>query len=1257
MSDPTNGYGPLWATIGAANQVNQHIGCSARSVKLVAKKQIFLILPDRDASAGLKAGLRAVRIFPCSMNPPESLRQWHAEGEVPENAVAMSWATLSGKTRSSKGRVKVEAKVIGSDDRNAWWIMSTNEFMPGTVSFRCREEEYHEYYIRHNNDKIDACIEEVGSSGFRQAASFNLLLRSDCDPRMNRNGSSVMNISIDPSVLEDNQRHNETVESQPSVMAEKRDVEEDSSADASLEPGIEDDSPVGRGASGIQELPVSPSERGEGEEEDGGRDDDTDASSRSQKRTRDVRSDGKKFRKKNNSGEESTPEAKPSDPKRKRRDSSGSVEELLVSGRIDRRSSIASYQSLPKNVFDNEGPLLARPSGGHDSVFDLTLDHDEGPDVSRIDPAPATAAYEELEEARRALSSALDKDLESQQEIKLLRKQLETARKSSKEARELKQLRKEFDKAREEFERSQAEAREKIRTLQRELALELEAKDDALNQTEALEEKLEGKQAAEEEAACTIKSLKKELKQKSERLRALQQHRDDEITAEDGKVAALQQELEEAQRLQEESQDVIKSLRSELESGEDRIRELRKELEEVKDGADDSTSALRAELEAVEEARNVGQVALTKLEADLADERANVAELREEQEAADRRWQEIQSEKQAKEAENEELKRTLKSMEKLPAELEAAKARRNEAEIAMFGLESEIDALKEQLEEKEKEIKKRVEAQAEKENANGNAGKPPLPPANTGKPSSGGNRRESREVRSRLSLEMDEAVAGLLGAGAATTAVSEEEQSVDKYKKIIVDLQEKIKVQDGWLDECEFDISKWEGRYRHEQEEHDETRRKYGEVAEALKRAEGKRTELKAEAQRLLLDLERVTEEKQALEQAVKELDKAVAAEARKAETRTTATSTSMSMRSLVSYEQRFEAMKAETAKLKQDAEALEGSKRALELNAQKAEEKIDFMRSQKKELEGALGLLTDKLTVVDAERTRLLHALSLAQDELKALKTGIAGVSDYNAAIKEAMRDAQRSAHRRVSTVDDAAAAGCKNTSRSDAAVGCKDPSREDAAAGHRDTSRDDVAASREDTSRNDAPPGAVTVANTGTFKSAHNFWAAKANTGPWEKRREKIPKVTEPVPARTFPRIEATSETQEKQAPQASALSPLSVRMSEMGPVRSDLPKMPCVEIALAPPDSPEEVDDDKENAPVPTNLVEAKPLSRAEVKIKPLNPGETPSKIGRPRQPALMADVSPSSSSIPHRICPVPPPAQRTEPPSQQAKVETS
>lgn len=70
---------------------------------------------------------------------------------------------------------------------------------------------------------VQACIEEVGSSGFKQAASFNLLLRSgrvpgsnlgpfpcvpvtDCDPRMNRNGSSVMNISIDPSVLEEHLR-------------------------------------------------------------------------------------------------------------------------------------------------------------------------------------------------------------------------------------------------------------------------------------------------------------------------------------------------------------------------------------------------------------------------------------------------------------------------------------------------------------------------------------------------------------------------------------------------------------------------------------------------------------------------------------------------------------------------------------------------------------------------------------------------------------------------------------------------------------------------------------------------------------------------------------------------------------------------------------------------------------------------------------------------------------------------------------------
>lgn len=63
--------------------------------------------------------------------------------------------TLLGKMKSRKGRVKVEAKVIGEDDRNAWWIMSANEFEPGTVSFCCMEEEYRSYYIRHNNDKID----------------------------------------------------------------------------------------------------------------------------------------------------------------------------------------------------------------------------------------------------------------------------------------------------------------------------------------------------------------------------------------------------------------------------------------------------------------------------------------------------------------------------------------------------------------------------------------------------------------------------------------------------------------------------------------------------------------------------------------------------------------------------------------------------------------------------------------------------------------------------------------------------------------------------------------------------------------------------------------------------------------------------------------------------------------------------------------------------------------------------------------------
>lgn len=32
------------------------IGCTARTVKLVSRKQIFLILPDQDASAGLEGG-------------------------------------------------------------------------------------------------------------------------------------------------------------------------------------------------------------------------------------------------------------------------------------------------------------------------------------------------------------------------------------------------------------------------------------------------------------------------------------------------------------------------------------------------------------------------------------------------------------------------------------------------------------------------------------------------------------------------------------------------------------------------------------------------------------------------------------------------------------------------------------------------------------------------------------------------------------------------------------------------------------------------------------------------------------------------------------------------------------------------------------------------------------------------------------------------------------------------------------------------
>lgn len=111
---------------------------------------------------------------------------------------------------------------------------------------------------------------------------------------------------------------------------------------------------------------------------------------------------------------------------------------------------------------------------------------------------------------------------------------------------------------------------------------------------------MEEKQASEEEATCTIKSLKKELKQKTERLRALQQKPDDVVgiwesmssvrslqatIGDDERVAELEQELEEAQRLQAESQDVIKALRTELEDGEDRMKKLREELEEAKVGA------------------------------------------------------------------------------------------------------------------------------------------------------------------------------------------------------------------------------------------------------------------------------------------------------------------------------------------------------------------------------------------------------------------------------------------------------------------------------------------------------------------------------------------------------------------------------------------------------------------------------------------------------------------------------------------------
>lgn len=115
------------------------------------------------------------------------------------------------------------------------------------------------------------------------------------------------------------------------------------------------------------------------------------------------------------------------------------------------------------------------------------------------------------------------------------------------------------------------------------------------------------------------------------------------------------------------------------------------------------------------------------------------------------------------------------------------------------------------------------------------------------------------------------------------------------------------------MDECEFDISKWEGRYRHEQEEHERTLRKYKEAKEALEKAEKERTELRAEAQRLSLQLERVSEEREAVEKAMKELEAAgegglddesvvtlaplVAVNNVKPESRTTSTSTSMSMR------------------------------------------------------------------------------------------------------------------------------------------------------------------------------------------------------------------------------------------------------------------------------------------------------------------------------------------------------------------------
>ncbi|EEQ98135.1 conserved hypothetical protein [Perkinsus marinus ATCC 50983] len=495
-------FAPLWATIGAVNQVDQHIGCSPRSVKLVAKKHIFLILPDRDASVGMKSG-KAVRIFPCSLNSHDSLRRWHAGEKVAENAVALSWTPSSGKTRATKGRVKVEAKAIEEDD----WVPGSN-----LRPFQCAPV-------------------------------------TDCDPRINRNGSSVMNISIDPSVLEEHLRSDKSrVEAQEAEQVLLHVIQA-----RPFHVMLSSIPSRGSGSSGA--------ERGE-----------TDVSARSQKRTRDLRSARQKVKKKDGT-----------------------------------HSNTGSY---------HRGQLV-RPSVVYDSVFDLTLEHDEAPDVSRIDPAPSTAsvaALLELEEARRALSVALDKELESQRKIKLLQKQLESGR----EAQEVKQLRRELSRTKEKLEKVEAEAREKIRTLQRELALELEAKDEALKQTEVLEEKLERKQASQEEALDNMKSLRKELKKKTERLRALQQQQEMMGMVDDKRVVSLEQEL------QTENQNVMRSLRRELERKEVMMKNLRDQLEKVKG----SMGALRAEKE---EARNASRQAVLRLEGELAEAEAKVKEFKEEQ--------------------------------------------------------------------------------------------------------------------------------------------------------------------------------------------------------------------------------------------------------------------------------------------------------------------------------------------------------------------------------------------------------------------------------------------------------------------------------------------------------------------------------------------------------------------------------------------------------------------------------------------------